>query len=343
MSAPLHEQILRGLSSGVIAVDGQGVIQTVNPAACRHLAIDAGALKSGVRMDALPGLDKLREVVEELRAGGEPISRREIVWQDDDGAERAIGLTASPLEGPDPFNGAILLFADLTEVRRLARLADLNRQLAYVGELTAGVVHELRNPLSVISGEAEYIQRWISKDPKLGRHAQAIVDEVRGLELLIRQFLTFAKPFSVDRGPCVPADILARAAALCARQAKEKGVLLEQDFAPEETVYVDQAKLAQALANLAANAIDATPPGGKVTLRAILEARHLLLLSEDEGPGIDVPPEVDVFSPFYSKKESGTGLGLSIVHRIANAHEGAVRYWNRPEGGAVFELRVPRT
>jgi two-component system sensor histidine kinase HydH len=344
METALYHQIIDSLTSGVLALDKDGRLITANPAAAQHLSLEPGIFASGARMAEIPALTFLNELLAEMVRTGEPVFRREIEWAYDGDQTKVIGVTASLLKGPDDFNGAIFLFADLTEVRALARVADLNRQLAHVGELTAGVVHELRNPLSVISGEAEMLHRKVKEEPVLARHAGAILQEVRGLDQLVNQFLVFARPFSLHKAAAPPEDILKRGCLLCERQANAKGVrLVAEEAEGLGPVHVDAGKLAQALSNLIANAVEVSPPGTMVHISATLDAADLVLVVEDAGPGIQLAPGEDVFSPFFSRKEGGTGLGLSIVHRIADAHGGSVTHSNLPAAGARFELRVPRT
>ena len=186
--ADLHEQILASLSSGAIAVDRQGVILTSNAAACRQLGLEPDALRPGTRLDGLAGLDAFLLVVDEVMTAHRPVSRREIGLPGEDG-DRVVGLSASLLEGPEAFNGAIFLFLDLTDMRRLERAAEVNRQLAQVGELTAGVVHQLRNPLSVISGTAELLLRRLDPGDACRDHIQHILDEACLQAQVIRHFL----------------------------------------------------------------------------------------------------------------------------------------------------------
>src|SRR5690606_32244747 len=114
--------------------------------------------------------------------------RRELVLETPEG-QKIVGVTASLLQGPAAFNGVIFLFIDLTEIRQLRRAAELNRQLAQLGELTAGVVHELRNPLSVISGMSELLMRKLGEGHEHQRKAKVIFEEAEELEKLITQFL----------------------------------------------------------------------------------------------------------------------------------------------------------
>ena len=338
----LYEQILDSLSSGVIAFDANGEIVLVNHAARQHLGVGEEQLAKGMRLSDLLLVKPFVDAIHGVMTTHQPVSRQAIVVPQPDGSKREIGFSASLIEGPRVFNGAVFLFVDMTERRNLERAAELNRQLAQIGELTAGVVHELRNPLQVIGGMAELLQRKTAADDARMRHIDAIVNETKGLERLVSQFLGFAKPFQPDMQVCDVRDIIERALSLCESRAQGKRVTLEcrgETGLPE--IHADGNMLAQVVVNLVNNAIDAVPEGGRVALGARREGPEVVLEVIDNGTGIHLKPGEDLFQPFFSKKESGTGLGLAICHRIITAHAGVITYGNNETGGAFFAVRVP--
>ncbi len=338
----LSDQIIDGLPSGVLAVDADGAILSANAAAAEYLQVARTKLRPGKLLDTLPHARPFLNIMEELRTARQPILRREIILTYSDDSKKEIGLSASLLEGPEDFNGAIFLFVDMTERRKLERAAELSQQLATIGELTAGVVHELRNPVSVIRGMAELLLRKLNSDDDKHRTAKLIFDEALHLEKSIAQFLGFARPFELEPAHCPADDIAERALQLCRSQARQKGVTLE--YVPTPGVgelRVDPGRVAQALANLMINAIDAVGEGGYVTLSVAEDGRETVFIVEDNGPGIHLEPGEDLFQPFFTRKEDGTGLGLAIVHRIVTSHHGNVSYRNREGGGARFEVRLP--
>ena len=339
-----YEQIINGLSSGVIALDRNGLVICANPSACTHLHTTMKSLRPGAVFEDLPLAGPLVDIVREVAETRRSVSRRELVITLPNGAKKDIGLSASLLEGPEEFNGVVFLFTDMTERRVLERSAELNRQLASLGELTAGVVHELRNPLSVISGMAELLARRVQGDEEACEIVKTIIEEVAGLERSIGMFLGFARPFfDVQTSQCSPADIAGRAAKLCRGRANAKKVTLHVSSEPNlPKMQADVARAAQALVNIINNAIDAVADGsGRVELRTFEDQGYVVFEISDNGPGIHLAPGEDLFAPFFTKKEGGTGLGLSIVHRIVTAHGGEIAYTNRPEGGVRFDVRLP--
>lgn len=337
-----YEQIVASLTSGVIAAGPDGAVITSNPAASRHLGVPPHCIASGAKLGDWPELAPIASVFDQVRRTHTPISRHELTVGEPDGAHKVIGLSASLMQGPDDFNGVILLFIDMTKTRDLEHAADLNRQLAQIGELTAGVVHELRNPLGVISGMAELVLRKLEPGDDRREAVQLIVEEAESLERAIAQFLGFAKPFELRPAPCRPEDIVQRAIRLAARRALDKKVSLEGRTPGElPRIEADADKAAQALANLVNNAIDAVHEAGEVVVSARAADGVVVFEVNDNGPGVHLDPGEDLFKPFFSLKDSGTGLGLAIVQRIVNAHHGHVSYHNRAGGGACFEIQLP--
>lgn len=339
----IYEQIVSSLSSGVLAVDAQGLVITANHAASVHLNVSPEFLAPGERLDAIPDASlPLMRLMDEMRDHLETVSRREVSVTAAEGTT-VLGITASPLRGEEEFNGVIFLFLDITELRRLEKTAELNRQLAQIGELTAGVVHELRNPLSVISGMAELLMRKSVENDPVHNKSKTILTEAGQMEQLVSQFLSFAKPFSLKPEACIPQLIIDRSLTLAAPIAEECGVALEsvtQDGLPE--ILADAPKLAQALSNILRNAVEVSPAGKRVLFRTELAGDFIQFRVEDEGPGIHIEQGDDLFSAFFTKKTGGTGLGLSIVHRIITAHGGTITYGNMPDSGAWFEVLLPR-
>ncbi|GMW01016.1 MAG: hypothetical protein AMXMBFR84_21530 [Candidatus Hydrogenedentota bacterium] len=336
-----YQQIVESLPSGVVTVDRAGRILSANGVAKAILA-NGHPVAEGLRLADLAGSEELISIFEEMREDKLPRSRIELTLTNGRGEKQDLGLSASLLRGPDLFNGVIFLFTDMTERRRLERAAELNRQLAALGELTAGVVHELRTPVTIISGMAELLMRKIAKEDERHKTSEAIYREAVALEKSISQFLGLARPFDLTPEDCTAESIVQRAVQLCRRRAEVKGVLLRVHANGEPPGLVaDKERLAQALVNLLNNAIDASQAGDHIDITTDVEGDWLLLAVADAGPGIHLGQGEDVFTPFFTKKEGGTGLGLTLVHRIVSAHRGSVIYRNLSPKGVAFEIRIP--
>ena len=338
-----YRQIIDSLGSAVIVLDKDGVVITVNPSALHHLDVTEKELCAGKHLDKLELPTEFIAALNKVMTSCKAVLRREIILEREMDEDKEIGYSAFLLDGPDEFNGIIFIFTDMTERRKLERTAELNRQMAYVGELAAGVVHELRNPLSVISGLAQLMMRYVESSERAHTDAKKILDETSALNVFVTRFLGFAKPFEVKPDECEVKLITDRVKALCESKAAMRKVNLDVTCLEGlPMVCVDTGMAAEAISNIATNAIESVSENiGNVKIEASLEEDMLLFTVLDDGPGIHLKRNDDIFTPFFTKKEDGTGLGLPIAHRIITEHGGSITYGNRSEGGARFDILLP--
>lgn len=256
------------------------------------------------------------------------------------------------------------------EVARLqAQLHDANEQLrrserlAALGEMAAGIAHEVRNPLGSIRLYAEMLQQDLADRPAQRDIARKIGGAVRGLDAVVGDVLTFARPMAPRAEEATATDLFDAALDCCRSEIERTGVLIEREPADREGIELrcDPSLVRQALVNLIRNAMEAIEqrradePGhqGRVRLSAAKRrvrssggsggrANAMVALSvRDNGPGIPEDVIARIFNPFFTTRAAGTGLGLAIVNRIADAHGGRVGVTNHPEGGAAIELLLP--
>ena len=229
------------------------------------------------------------------------------------------------------------------EERRRERQMVRAEQMAAVGQVAAGVAHELRNPLTSIKGLVQVNLREAEARGLPAEDLRVIEHEVRRMERTLQTFLDFARPPKPDRKRLELADVVDRVYALVGGRARKQGVALRL-ARPDEPVLVDgdQDQLQQLVLNLVLNALDAMPQGGvvEVDLRPPRD-RHVELVVRDTGPGIATHILPKVFETFVSSKETGVGLGLPVSKRIAEDHGGSLTAYNLPAGGACFALRLP--
>ena len=218
-------------------------------------------------------------------------------------------------------------------------------QLAAVGQVAAGVAHELRNPLTSVK---MLVQTGLEgpKPAGLPPDDLAIIEhEVRRMEACIQTFLDFARPPSAERRRTDLLDVVRRALALVEGRARRQKVKVAADLPPGPVVLqIDGNQIQQVLVNLLLNALDALPQGGTVQLEVRPppnEANAVVVQVQDDGAGIAPKAQARLFEPFVSTKETGLGLGLSICRRLVEAHGGAIHGANAPEGGALFAFTLP--
>jgi two-component system sensor histidine kinase HydH len=217
-------------------------------------------------------------------------------------------------------------------------------QLAAVGQVAAGVAHELRNPLTSVK---MLVQTGLEGNPPTGLPGEdlgIIEHEIRRMEACIQTFLDFARPPSAERRRTDLLAVIRRAATLLDGRARRQNVAIKTDLPPGPLeLLIDPEQIHQVLVNLMLNALDAMPHGGELRLDArVLEGPpRVQVRLHDRGPGISAAVKARLFEPFVSNKETGLGLGLSICRRLLEAHGGAIRGDNDPAGGAVFTFTLP--
>jgi two-component system sensor histidine kinase HydH len=241
---------------------------------------------------------------------------------------------------PDHFLGRVeQVVSRLQQQEREVRRAE---RLATVGQLAAGVAHEIRNPLT----SAILLLQTGRKDPTCGGltddDLELVEQELHRIEQSLQTFLDFARPPKMERVNCDAAAVAADTAALVRGRAEQQHVTLELELpAAPCRLHADVGQLRQVVLNLVLNGLDAMPHGGVVTLAVRADGPDAEIRVTDSGPGI--PPEVlpRLFEPFATGKETGLGLGLLMSKRIVEEHGGTIVGRNRPGGGAEFVVRLP--
>lgn len=215
-------------------------------------------------------------------------------------------------------------------------------KLSSLGELSAGIVHEVRNPLAAIKGAVEILEDELSADSPRREFADLAKKEVERLDTLVGEFLRFARPATLSVQLNDLNKIVESVAALVENQANSQSVKIEKDLQknlPE--VLIDSEQIKQVLLNLAINSLQAMPNGGQIAFRTSENGKFCVVEVKDSGNGIDQKIIPKIFDPFFTTKEKGVGLGLSIAHKIVNQHEGTLSVAN-DSGKTVFSLHLPK-
>jgi signal transduction histidine kinase len=235
------------------------------------------------------------------------------------------------------------------EKRVLARRAQMAEKLAAVGTMTAGLSHEIRNPLNAAALQLTVLERRVQKLPReeqapLLEPLHLVRDEIRRLDHILEDFLQFARPRDFQPRPVEVPTVLTKVLDLLEGEAERQRIALEREFERVPPVAGDEERLRQVVMNLALNAIDAAGRGGTVRVACRLEgpdAREAAIYVDDSGPGVPLDVRDRIFEPFFTTKARGSGLGLSIVHSIVTQHRGTITIEDAPTGGARFALRLP--
>ncbi|MBP3955531.1 histidine kinase [Gemmata sp. G18] len=232
--------------------------------------------------------------------------------------------------------------AVLNRLKQTERDALRAEQLAWVGQMAAGIAHEVRNPLTVIK-----LLVQAATDPRRAtgfrpQDLRVLEGEILRLEQIIRTFLDFARPPRPEKKPVEPGELIRSCLAGIGARAELQGVDVRAVLSPALPMLdADPGQLGQVFYNLLFNALDVLPTGGTLRVTARENEDVLVVQISDTGPGLPSGLEEQIFDPFISTKETGLGLGLSICRRIVEAHGGSIGAANGPAGGAVFVVRLP--
>jgi signal transduction histidine kinase len=230
-------------------------------------------------------------------------------------------------------------YRQLQESFEQLRRAD---RLAALGQLSAGLAHEIKNPLASMKGSLEIL----SSDFPPGHEKREFLDilekELGRLNVVLSEFLQFARTPRPDRGPCHLEEVVDSIKVLCSKEANRQGVDIEvsyQEDLPE--LKLDAAQIQQALLNIVLNGIQAMPSGGRLSILVEHSDDTLSVWIRDEGEGIPPENRTRIFDPFFTTKERGTGLGMAIAHNLIQGHGGDIRIVDQDGPGSTFEIVLP--
>jgi two-component system phosphate regulon sensor histidine kinase PhoR len=331
------EAILGGMAEGVLVVGTQGQVQLVNDAARRMLRLDDSAI--GRRYVELIRHPDISAQLERVLAGDTPGGVELSFGRDQ--SQTLIARAAPVLSAGN--TGGVLVLHDITDLRRADRIRR---------DFVANVSHELRTPLTAIRGYVEALLDAPPKPAETRKFLEIIARHSSRMERLVKDLLRLARLDAGQEGletvPCSVEALFSGVIADLTPVIDARGQTVEVHVAPDAgSVTGDPAKLHDVLRNLVENASNYSPEDSRIVLTSRKDGSHVLIEVADSGPGI---PEADlsrIFERFYrvdkarSRESGGTGLGLSIVRHLVELHGGEVRAINRPEGGAVFRVRLP--
>jgi two-component system, NtrC family, sensor histidine kinase PilS len=339
----LNEIIVNSIQSGLASADVAGRILHLNGFGEGILGLrNSEAL--GHTLKEVFGSDLLEPSTLRVRAANRGLARLEVVYRHPSGELVDVGVSVSKLETTDPAGaGYLLVFQNLTDVKRLEEELRLKEKLAAVGEMAAQLAHEIRNPLGSISGSAQVLLGEPNMSPEQNQLLAIITRESRRLSDALNQFLFQARPASPRPGPVDLGPVIAEAVTLL-RNAPEVSPRHRVEFDSDEGPHVcmaDRDQMLQVFWNLVRNALEAMPEGGVLRVRLWRREHDLVLSVEDEGRGIASEDQLRIFEPFHSGTRMGTGLGLAIVYRIVQEHQGDIRVRSIRGKGTGVEVHLP--
>jgi nitrogen-specific signal transduction histidine kinase len=348
--------IVSSLKNGVIAIRRDGTLALMNDQAYRTFALtaqpeDVGRPVSEVFRDR-------PEVVRVLSGAFEMITlpnRAELRLKD---LDRVIGYTLSQVKDDDEVAiGAVLFFKDLTQVEQLEERERLRDRLASLGEMAAGIAHELKNPLAGIEVMAGLLRRQVPDSVDAQSLLADIISEAKLANAIVVEMLEFVRPIRLQVERTSLADVLHQALTLAETKVTRGGTTLVLDLDPTlPMIEGDPNQLCQVFTNLLTNAFEALDGRGTVRIKGVEEAiepdpgfagdepaptQMLIVDVSDDGPGVPADLSDRIFDPFFTTKPQGSGLGLPIVRKIVDAHDGRIDLASTPGRGTRFRVTLP--
>lgn len=337
------QHVVDSMANGLISLDAQGNIVTVNRQACRMFSLNSGEDAQRKPLSALVvfhDFNLLRAL-----AGVERVLEKEVSATTAAGQTLPLSLSASTLRGDnDEHLGTVLLLRDLSDVKALQEQVQRAERLASIGRLAAGVAHEIRNPLGSLKGFLQYFHRKLPMQEQDKAYLTVMMNEVDRLNTVVSNLLEFARPKEpVFEESDVP-EMLEHVLMLLHRDFEAKHLRLFREW-PEALprLQLDQDQITQVLLNILLNAIQATESGGEIHVSAqMLREMNLLEIAvQDTGSGIAADDLPHIFDPFFSTKKQGNGLGLAIAHTIIEQHHGDILVESHAGHGSAFRIRLP--
>ncbi|HSP17050.1 MAG TPA: ATP-binding protein [Thermoanaerobaculia bacterium] len=340
----LNQNVVESIPSGLITLTSYGTAAFINPAGCQILQAQPHAiLGRHITEIGFATREEWNEIREQLAHG--ELVRREHDSFDLAGERRSIGFALTPLytlEGTP--SGYTLIFQDLTEMKKLEAELRLKDRMAAVGELSAGIAHEIRNPLAAIAGSVQVLKNSQSLSSQEQRLMTIVLRESERLNKTIAEFLRFVRPqekrtaeFDIAASLSETLDLLSNSAEL----RKDHQIRREVD-PPSFMILGDADQIRQVFWNIALNAVRAMPTGGTLTVRAEPVDGDYRIAFADSGRGMTESDLRRLFQPFRTNFPSGTGLGMAISYRIVQEHGGRIDVQSRVGEGTVITVTVPR-
>ncbi|WP_196210369.1 two-component system sensor histidine kinase AtoS [Citrobacter sp. Res13-Sevr-PEB04-36] len=337
----LNDLIIENAADGVIAIDRQGDVTTMNPAAEQITGYKLHELVGQSYAKLFADTQFYSPVLDTLEYGTEHVAQE--VSFPGRGRTIEISVTTSRIHNAHgELIGALVIFSDLTARKETQRRLAQTERLATLGELMAGVAHEVRNPLTAIRGYVQIIRQQTSL-PEHQEYLSVVLNEIDSINKVIQQLLDFSRPRQ-SQWQQVQLNALIEETLILVQTS---GIQARIAFTTEldanlPAIVADRELLKQVILNILINAVQAIGARGEIRIRTWqYTVSQQAVMIEDNGSGIDTAIQKKIFDPFFTTKASGTGLGLALSQRIINAHQGDIHVTSMPGCGATFTLILP--
>lgn len=339
------KSFLDSMNAGLVAFDNDGIVTHMNALAAKLLGSPAEPEGLPFR-DVAPGRPEITELIGDALSRGLVVENREIAGagadRHPDGAQILEVTTYAFTDGEGIRLGVAMLLRDVTDERRMAERMQRVERLRVLGEMTASIAHEVRNPLTGIKMIAQLLEDEVKGfNPKLLEYTQLQIKEVERLDRIISAMLSFARPSRPQLATNELNGLLDGILFLLEDELRKKELAVVRRYAPRADARCDEAQMKQVFWNLFQNALYASTPGGAIEVETQHAEGRTTVAVIDHGLGIKAADKPRIFDPFYSTKEKGTGLGLSIAHTILQEHGGTIEFDSEEGRGTTVRVTLP--
>jgi signal transduction histidine kinase len=337
------DQVLGGLDDGLLlfSLDGRAVM--VSPAVERFLCMPSDQLLGRRAEDIFPLDHPVRDAVKLTDGEFEPVGSAEVILAGPDSPARRVGVTVQVIKESGTRMGALVTFTDLESRERISTQLQVSERLAQLGRITAGVAHEVKNPLNSMRLWLENLKGSLPDGDEMPRQAVRVLDsEIDRLDTVVKRFLDFTRPPEIHQEETNLRDLLEELLAIERPQMDKSNVKVDARFATDvPSVLVDRQLLKQALMNLFVNAVESMPGGGRLSVMLDRHAEMASIEIADTGRGIAPEHRQRIFQLFFTTKPGGSGIGLASAFRTVQLLNGSIDFKSEVGHGTTFRIELP--
>jgi hypothetical protein len=338
------EKLLRNLEDGVLLFDKDRRLVLAGVAAERLLGRNRSEILGQPLEQVFPPSTELGAAIDKALRERSPLRDRAVLGEHDGGSPARLLLNLELLEGAasEERGGALVTLRDAESRNQIQTQLDVSSRIAAISKLTAGVAHEIKNPLNAMALHLEVLKSRIgSSGPEVGSEVEVIAREISRLDRVVKTFLDFTRPTEVRMEPVDLTELVAEVGSLVGLEAKRRRIPVELTGAKGVMIRGDQGLLRQALINIVVNGVESMKEGGHLRIESERKGRQCVVTVADEGSGIDPEVQDRVFNLYFTTKPEGSGIGLAIAFRVVQLHNGKIDFISQPGKGTVFHLVFP--
>jgi PAS domain S-box-containing protein len=335
------DQVMSGLEDGLLLFNAEGRAVLVSPSVERFLDRPTEELRGRHVSDILPARHALRGAIT-VKGNEIDASEDKEVTLDSSGGPQRVGVSVQVIREHGKRMGTLLTLRDVESIERIGSQLQLSERLAALGRVTAGVAHEVKNPLNSMRLWLEVLKANMPIDPEPQQAVNMLDSEIDRLDRAVKTFLNFTKPVELSLKETDLRALLTEVVDAARPSIGKTGVIFQADLAEDvPPVLVDRQLIHQAVLNLLLNAGEFTSAGGKVTLSLRRIGEFAQIAVEDTGKGILPEDQKKIFQLFYTTRPGGTGIGLANTFRFVQLHNGRIDFESEPEHGTIFRVDLP--